>query len=268
MSIRRAAYRIVIRATAVLVSAHPAAAQQDRDPITVHWGAASAAVLADSTLGLLVAAVQPGSRLVRFTGRFAPGPAASWARQADTLIGHLPAPGSQFLPLLAEDGSVLALGADSASGPDLVFRPARSPAYSLGVSLEDLRRFLAAVVTAALASDMSPETPPTSHDSLGTIYWSLGEDSVLVGPRPIGQATPRVPAGLQYPGTKAVAWLRYVVDNQGRVEPATITVLWASHRDWGVAVSATIRHTKFRPGRLGNTSVRTGVIQLVTLDAR
>jgi len=186
-----------------VVSAHPAAAQRAQDPITFQWGAVSAAVLADSTLGLLVAAVPPGSRLVRFTGRFAPGPAASWARQADTLLGHLPAPEIQFLPLLGEDGSVLALGADSASGPDLVFRPARSPAYSVGLSLDDLRRFLAAVVTAALASDMSPETPPTSHDSLGTVYWSFGEDSALVAARTVGQPpVPRVPAGLKSPGTR------------------------------------------------------------------
>lgn len=72
---------------------------------------------------------------------------------------------------------------------------------------------------------------------------------------------PRFPSVLRGIGIEGYARFRFVVDTAGRVEPASVEAISASHEAFAFAVRSTLPRMRFRPGRVAGQPVR----QLVEL---
>ena len=75
-------------------------------------------------------------------------------------------------------------------------------------------------------------------------------------PALIEPGTLEYPPLLQQAGIEGRAVLEFVLDPQGRVEPATITVVTSSHPGFATAALASLRRMRFSPGRVNGRGVR------------
>lgn len=84
----------------------------------------------------------------------------------------------------------------------------------------------------------------------------------VVAPLP-GNATPGYPARLSAAGIEGDVIVRFVVDTTGRVEPASVEILQASHAQFGDAVRQWLTRTRYAPASVQGRAVRQLVRQRV-----
>lgn len=71
-----------------------------------------------------------------------------------------------------------------------------------------------------------------------------------------GEVRPRYPDALRTAGVGGRVVVRFVVDTTGRVEPASVQLLAASHRDFEIAVRNVLPRLRFRAAEVGARKVR------------
>jgi TonB family protein len=77
------------------------------------------------------------------------------------------------------------------------------------------------------------------------------------------QRAPRYPPALQAAGVEGRVSVRFVIDAQGRAEPASIRITSATHAGFEDSARETILGTVFRPARVGGLAVRQWAEQAV-----
>jgi TonB family protein len=92
--------------------------------------------------------------------------------------------------------------------------------------------------------------------SSGDASKTYTENQVEEAARPTRQPPPRYPDALKSVNVQGEVIAQYVVDARGRVEPGSIKILSASHKLFGDAVRTALLEARFRPAKVGGTSVR------------
>ena len=99
-----------------------------------------------------------------------------------------------------------------------------------------------------------PGTPyPGTPDGTSVLLADQVEVPVVLDPR---SPLPRYPQLLKDAGVEGVANLSFVVDTLGRVEPASVKVVSATHPLFAVAVQTVLPRMHFSPARVGDRKVR------------
>jgi TonB family protein len=83
-----------------------------------------------------------------------------------------------------------------------------------------------------------------------------------------GNGNPAYPSELRSSGIEGDVRVRFVVDSAGRVEPASLTVLQATHSLFGDAVRQWILQTRYIPAEVSGRRVRQLVEQRVAFTLR
>jgi protein TonB len=92
--------------------------------------------------------------------------------------------------------------------------------------------------------------------SSGDASKAYTENQVEEAARPTRQPPPRYPESLKSVNVQGEVIAQYIVDARGRVEPGSIKILSASHKLFGDAVRTALLEARFRPAKVGGTSVR------------
>jgi len=89
----------------------------------------------------------------------------------------------------------------------------------------------------------------------------LDEHPVLLNGEEISRVlSDRYPADLRDQGLGGRVVLRFVIQPDGTVAPASVTVEWASSPAFVEAAAGVVRQMRFRPGMVGTVAVRTSVM--------
>jgi periplasmic protein TonB len=111
--------------------------------------------------------------------------------------------------------------------------------------------FAAALVTAA---------PAQAQESVVYTVDQLTEVPKLVSPTRAADAVrDAFPAALRAKGVAGVAQVTFVVDADGKVDPASVKVLTASPTELATVAEKVVPKLEFRPGKKDGTAVRTKV---------
>jgi TonB family protein len=146
-----------------------------------------------------------------------------------------------------------AISVPSFSIPRIPFDiPEHRPAQIIGQLLDDLRN---------IAPGSSFGTDPGVVESRGAIYTEATVDR-MVAPS-AGNPSPAYPARLASAGVEGDALVRFVVDTAGRVEPASVEILSASHALFAASVRRWLGQTRYSPALVQGRPVRQLVQQRV-----
>jgi protein TonB len=83
----------------------------------------------------------------------------------------------------------------------------------------------------------------------------------------ISQPAPTYPRLLQEAGISGMVELQFIIDTLGRVEPASVKVLTATHDPFAESAMKAILDSRFRPGRQRGEPIRQLVMQRVRFEA-
>ncbi len=92
--------------------------------------------------------------------------------------------------------------------------------------------------------------------SSGDASKAYTENQVEQAAVPTRQPPPRYPESLKSVNVQGEVIAQYIVDARGRVEPGSIKILSTSHKLFGDAVRTALLEARFRPAKVGGTSVR------------
>jgi protein TonB len=99
-----------------------------------------------------------------------------------------------------------------------------------------------------------PGTPVVTAPNPSATYTAEQvEVPVVLDPR---SPLPRFPQLLRDSGVEGMARMQFVVDTLGRVEPASVKAVSATHPLFAVAVEAVLPRMHFSPARVGDHKVR------------
>jgi protein TonB len=110
-----------------------------------------------------------------------------------------------------------------------------------------------------------PHTTWAPPEAAGRIY---REAEVDQPPRLIRMPSPGYPPELlrrEVPGRVEV---EYVVDSDGRVEPASIRVVTTTHGDFARAATAAVKEAVYEPGTIAGTRVRVRITHVLQFRVR
>ena len=83
------------------------------------------------------------------------------------------------------------------------------------------------------------------------------------GPRRLAGPPPVYPSRLRQQGVTGRVIVSFVVDTAGRVEPASVSVISATERDFVDPTLEAVRGSRFSPGLLAGCPVRVRIVQPV-----
>jgi TonB family protein len=104
---------------------------------------------------------------------------------------------------------------------------------------------------------------PQTNDNA---YSVLDVDSAAV--RDPNSAAPAYPPVMMAKGVEGFAAMRFVVDSTGRIDLGTVELLQATHAEFVQAVREALPNMRFRPAKMGPTSVRQLAEQLFKFEIR
>ena len=134
--------------------------------------------------------------------------------------------------------------------PAPVFGP-ELPAIDLarGPSIDSLLRAAASSAGAAAPGGRLDLTSDAPGDGSGE--WR-GSELLM---RIVTSATPRYPESLRHAGIGGRVLVRFTVDTLGRIDPASVTIISATHESFARAVREVLPAFRFRPAKAGGHRV-------------
>lgn len=87
--------------------------------------------------------------------------------------------------------------------------------------------------------------------------WSLFVDERI--PQALTQPMPRYPELLRQAGVEGSVLLEAIIDTTGRVDSASLSVVFATNPEFAAAARESAKRTLFRPGRVNGRAVRISV---------
>lgn len=236
-------------------------------PARFNWTTINAAVLPDSTGGVMVWFISSRSsgadRQFQYFGRFVPKDVLAWTRQVGSLLASdLPIADTIKWPtpptLASPGGALLGWQRVHERGKwqgrvGLVFYPApdsngkENEPLDLDMALSDAREFLD---TMASKAALSRYVPDTARHLIADASQVQEKPEALSGP------PPRYPESLRQKRVEGDVWIEVIVDTLGRPEPRTLKVLVSADPLFEVEARRTILGTRFKPGRVGGKPVR------------
>jgi protein TonB len=169
-------------------------------------------------------------------------------------------------PLAVRPPAGPAVERSAPSGPPLPAMPAVPPLGAVPARIPPV-----GVALANPFASSSPAWPAPAEAASGS---GAGGDVGEGGEEPIpveradvgvealrGNPRPRYPASLERAGVAGSVTARFVIDTLGRVEPASVEMLDATHPDFERAVREVLPRLRFRPATVRGRPVRVAVLQ-------
>jgi TonB family protein len=222
----------------------------------------------DSVLGVLILGFPDNLDGPIQQTAFRPEALRGWADEATRTL-HTPPAATAPFALYSGDGHFIAVKSAQPGRVTLFYGGSEDQTYDAEMSDAEATELLAALHEVAGRAMIADGTPPTSYDSLGAIYWPLfGDTTTVVPPHPIDFPKPEYPREYQLKGVNGIVWLKYQIGVDGRVEPASLRVLWATDSLFSRAATTALQGARFKPGTRDGQAVRSGWISTIRFIRR
>jgi outer membrane biosynthesis protein TonB len=116
------------------------------------------------------------------------------------------------------------------------------------------------------AEQEQPAIVPVQPQSIDNAYSVVDVDSAAV--RDPSSAAPAYPAVMMTKSIEGFAAMRFVVDTTGLIDMGTVELLQATNPEFVQAVREAMPHMRFRPAKMGATTVRQLAEQLFKFEIR
>ena len=237
------------------------------------WGTINVFVVPDTARGLrFLSAITPagghgGVGEKTFGDDFIPDSALRWSTRIDSLLAApVPDTGPVILSAMVKGrrGGVLAFAVQRRARHDKLefdlveFQSGGRQPFRIQLTRSTAEAFAKGVHEQAPQAVWDPALPPSA---LGVVEVpeSLAHSNV-----PLTMTPPQVTSGpgLTYPaslaaaGVPGAAWATFVVDTNGRTDPATVRVVYASDPEFAASVRLWLGGARFRPAQLAGRPIR------------
>ncbi len=176
-------------------------------------------------------------------------PRARWIRE-DTTIVYTPA---RMAP--ARDGRRVHRGVSTTAGPMMPQLPALPAPIDIPLGLPDPASALDVIGGQVTSSEILAGPGGAGDRPTAGGPWSDATVDEL--PRPMREILPRYPDPLRAAGIEGEVVAMFVIDSAGRVDVKSVRILRATDARFVASVVATLRDSRFAPGRVDGRAVAT-----------